>query len=1113
MDAGENAICEEYESSLEDLTFNSKPLINVLTMLAEENSQFASSITKLIANRIYQVQQQLKLPSLYLLDSIVKNVGGDYLHLVAQILERTFTCVFEKAEEKTRRDLYKLRTTWSPYFPAKCLYDLDVAVNKYDPGWPIPSLPPQSPSIHINPKFLKKAENTGIVSLASEAPTQQENQVVEGHQQRLIELERLQEEQLKLTELEIQEHQMKRDLLIKKQQQERKLLLQQQQQDILRLRLTNDDSDSDSVLSNGPSSSTKAESKDSVNKMLNNRDPRLRQGEQNPDHIQDLRLLQDETALSREADIKREGPVIDNQDRLQRPVSNQPLEEILSTQRADLKLTQGRKRNVQQHMNIVEDPVVPMSHEEKSVTGSPKHGFHRKTNPKSNHRRRNSDEWPSRPTSYEKSLDEKSQLVRGKARKTRQRSSERRERGRGSRGRGSERNREPGKGGFPNKDDERFSRRGEPMDPRFIVDRPSDSSSFRQDWNSEIDHGDENFRPHDEPGLRYGKRRRGRGQTVYVRGSDHDKMIRARSPGIGEQRRREIVHERDRVEILEPMEAQFAGPEIYPDPEFRIREEKHFDPREPHIGEPHSKKPRPLLSDMEITELRNRKGGSPNSGRMTPPPFQEGFHGYPLDRGEEPFDPHLDDPFRADFAPPPHGEFGPPIEPHGMWEHGFEIPRELMLDHENEIMRRAERRLQSGDLTADQHHDLMDKLHQLYELQRQSEQLRHHARDMPRPHPDPEPRHMRHGPRPVAPMDRGDPILDAGPGRPMPPRYEEHPRMPPRGPPFVDSRGPPGRHDRPRFDADDPRMGRHNNDFRGHPMELDPHPHERSLPMGPMEPPVRFDGPPRRDGPSDPIFARGRPVDNIPAPRTPPRQEPGEEVAPPTPNTMMEKKAVDDLFRKLMQVGIIKVTPEPGNESPRHVPSPGPPPAEVQQPPPLPTRPVSSVLPILAAVLPQKELVIEKKEIPEIKLVPDELKRRHDGVVSTLYDGTQCSSCGLRFPGEAANIYREHLDWHFRKNRREKDNRRVAHRQWYFVVKDWLGYEEISDPDERARSSFFDANTTAVDSPDPSMETKEVVMGSGSCPVLPDDTETEAECDICCEKFEQFWEETNEEWH
>ena len=55
MDSGEEAICEEYESSLEDLQFNSKPLINVLTMLAEENSQHASSITKLIANRIRQV--------------------------------------------------------------------------------------------------------------------------------------------------------------------------------------------------------------------------------------------------------------------------------------------------------------------------------------------------------------------------------------------------------------------------------------------------------------------------------------------------------------------------------------------------------------------------------------------------------------------------------------------------------------------------------------------------------------------------------------------------------------------------------------------------------------------------------------------------------------------------------------------------------------------------------------------------------------------------------------------------------------------------------------------------------------------------------------------------
>jgi len=91
---------------------------------------------------------------------------------------------------------------------------------------------------------------------------------------------------------------------------------------------------------------------------------------------------------------------------------------------------------------------------------------------------------------------------------------------------------------------------------------------------------------------------------------------------------------------------------------------------------------------------------------------------------------------------------------------------------------------------------------------------------------------------------------------------------------------------------------------------------------------------------------------------------------------MMEKKAVDDLFRKLMQVGIIKVTPEPGNASPQHVPSQGPPQPEIQKPQPLPTGPVSIPgLPLPAAVLPKKELSKEEKQIPLINLVPQELKR------------------------------------------------------------------------------------------------------------------------------------------
>ena len=109
---------------------------------------------------------------------------------------------------------------------------------------------------------------------------------------------------------------------------------------------------------------------------------------------------------------------------------------------------------------------------------------------------------------------------------------------------------------------------------------------------------------------------------------------------------------------------------------------------------------------------------------------------------------------------------------------------------------------------------------------------------------------------------------DAGPGRPMLPIYEEHARIPHRGPAPVDPQGPPMRHEGPRFEPNEPHMGRHNEDFRGHPVELDQRSHGRHMPLGPGEPP-------RRGAGSNPMFPHGRPLDDIPAPRTPPRQDRG----------------------------------------------------------------------------------------------------------------------------------------------------------------------------------------------------------------------------------------------
>lgn len=51
----EDEVIDEYQSSLKDLTQNSKPLINMLTMLAEDNEHFAPQIVQVIETHLNQV--------------------------------------------------------------------------------------------------------------------------------------------------------------------------------------------------------------------------------------------------------------------------------------------------------------------------------------------------------------------------------------------------------------------------------------------------------------------------------------------------------------------------------------------------------------------------------------------------------------------------------------------------------------------------------------------------------------------------------------------------------------------------------------------------------------------------------------------------------------------------------------------------------------------------------------------------------------------------------------------------------------------------------------------------------------------------------------------------
>ncbi|CAL8089630.1 unnamed protein product [Orchesella dallaii] len=153
-------IVTKYSSSLAELKMNSKPLINLLTMMAEDYIRHAPSIVQVIERHLTTVRPEIKLPVLYLIDSIIKNVKKDYVELFTQNIVSTFCGVFEKVDEKTRGLLWKLRGTWSDYFPTKKLYAIDVRCHQLDPKWPITAQAPSSASIHVNPRFLNRGKAT-----------------------------------------------------------------------------------------------------------------------------------------------------------------------------------------------------------------------------------------------------------------------------------------------------------------------------------------------------------------------------------------------------------------------------------------------------------------------------------------------------------------------------------------------------------------------------------------------------------------------------------------------------------------------------------------------------------------------------------------------------------------------------------------------------------------------------------------------------------------------------------------------------------------------------------------------------------------------------------------
>lgn len=132
------SVVEDYARSLNELTFNSQPIIKTLTDIAGENIEMADGIANAIFNRIVKCIPEQKLFALYLLDSVCKTVGSPYSDIAGTQVFNLFSHVYMLVGDAVRQKLVKLFVTWKqtltrdglPLFPQDQLDRIEQFLQK-----------------------------------------------------------------------------------------------------------------------------------------------------------------------------------------------------------------------------------------------------------------------------------------------------------------------------------------------------------------------------------------------------------------------------------------------------------------------------------------------------------------------------------------------------------------------------------------------------------------------------------------------------------------------------------------------------------------------------------------------------------------------------------------------------------------------------------------------------------------------------------------------------------------------------------------------------------------------------------------------------------------------
>ncbi|EAT90949.2 hypothetical protein SNOG_01300 [Parastagonospora nodorum SN15] len=133
-------VAADFRDALQDLRMNSRPEISNLTLIAKENTEYAQAISTELEQHIKSTRPEFKLPALYVLDSIVKNVGTPYTVYLGRNMYRTFMDAYLVMDQGTRKAMEGLLRTWKqpvpesldnrPVFPADVTQDIENALAK-----------------------------------------------------------------------------------------------------------------------------------------------------------------------------------------------------------------------------------------------------------------------------------------------------------------------------------------------------------------------------------------------------------------------------------------------------------------------------------------------------------------------------------------------------------------------------------------------------------------------------------------------------------------------------------------------------------------------------------------------------------------------------------------------------------------------------------------------------------------------------------------------------------------------------------------------------------------------------------------------------------------------